>query len=61
MTDSKIERDGSDIRFSGIYPCKICNTRKRVVLRNIIEGLRKIWKDTTSIEVGLKGIKYKKK
>lgn len=61
LTNHSILRVNDDIQFEGTYVCKQCTVRKQTIIGNLLNGIARMWRDTTKVEVGPTGIKYEKK
>ena len=61
LADHSFVMKGGDLDFRATYRCSSCNKHEMTLLSRLISGLKQVWRDTSSVEVGLSGVKYGKR
>lgn len=61
LAEHSLTLSQGDVEFRGIYKCSSCSRQQKSLISRIGRALSMAWEETTSLEVGLKGIKFGKK
>lgn len=61
LADHSLTLSEGDVEFRGIYKCSSCSRQQKSLLSRIGRVLSTVWAETTSLEVGIKGVKFGKK
>jgi endogenous inhibitor of DNA gyrase (YacG/DUF329 family) len=61
LSDHSLTVKNGDLEFRATYKCPSCSKADERLLSRLISGLKKVWSDTTSVEVGPSGVKFEKR